>query len=153
MTVTYRIIDPDPDVDMPGCTVTVCEADGNEVWRAWTPEHIDIATVLNLDGFPTIVDDRTTTETTEVQFRVATVDEAKAIYPPQVDPAGNVIVTTEDQHRVIATYAAVLEVVNLHDAAVACELPTQALVDEALAWAAAQAANARPQHVRGTRKN
>lgn len=130
MTVVYRIIDPGPGEEP--YTVTVCEADGIEVWRALTPLAIDVATVLNLDGFPTIVDDRSDTDTTEVTFRVATVAEAAVIYPPQIEH-GQVVQTTADQHRVIATYAAVLEVVPLADAAIACDLSERELIDEATA--------------------
>jgi hypothetical protein len=140
---TYKIIDPTPD-DLTDCTVTVClDDDGRELWRAWTPAPIDVATVLNVDHFPTIADERTTTDTTEISFRVATVDEAQVIYPPHVDQFGRIVATTEDQHRVMAAYAAVLELVDVADAAKACGLPKKALIDEALGWEAAKVRSAK----------
>ena len=118
-----RIIDND-DERFPDQILIAGYQDGVEVWRSWLPAEIDPAVRLNIDLGPA-ADERSDTETTEVSYRVPSTSEARLL---DISP---------DQHRVVATYAAVVEAVSLSDAATACELPEQALIEEAQGWAAA----------------
>lgn len=121
---TVRIIDNDDD-RYEGWTLIECVDDtGQTVWRSWAPPEIDPAVRLNVDH-PTATDDRTDTATTQIGYRVPTVEEASA---------HDLGITDPDHHRAVATYAAVVEAVPVEDAAAAVELDAQALVDEALAW-------------------
>lgn len=123
--MTIRIVDNDDD-RYPGQTLIECvNDDGDIVWRSWADESVDPAIRLNIDH-PNASDDRTTTTTTEIAYRVPTVDEAPSV-----------MIEDPDTHRAVAAYAAAVEAVTVDDAAAACELDPQALVDEALAWEAA----------------
>jgi len=122
MTVEYRIVDNDRDDDYPGMVCIETWQDGALVARSWDEASVDPAIRLNVD-YPTAVDDRTTTKETEVAYRVPTVAEAAKIG------------MTPELHKVMATYAAVIESVPLANAAEAVALPEAELVDEAKAWA------------------
>lgn len=136
--ITQRIVDND-DARFSDHVLIVGEQDGQEVWRSWASETIDPAVRLSPD-LPTAVDDRTSTKEGEVIYRVPTVEEYVALNQMRARDYG-VAEADEpgaDHHRVVATYAAVVDAVPVADAAAAVGLPEQALIDEALGWAAAQ---------------
>lgn len=124
-----RIVDN--DTDRAGTLIECVNDDGDIVWRSWADESVDPAIRLNIDH-PYASDDRTTTATTEVVYRVPTVDEAPSV-----------MIEDPDTHRAVATYAAVVGASTVAAAAAACGVDPQALSDEALAWAAAAAAKER----------
>jgi hypothetical protein len=134
-----RIIDNDDD-RFPGHTLIECIDDhGNTVWRSWAPDDIDPAIRLAPDQYPVVADERKTTDTTEVTYRVPTIDEYRKITNNRArdynDPEPGEM--GKDHHRVLATLAATVEAVDLEDAAEAVQLDEADLVAEAEAWAAA----------------
>ena len=73
---TVRIVDNDDD-RFPGHTLIECIDDdtGEVAWRSWAPSDIDPAVRLAPDQYPTVADERKTTDTTEITYRVPTIDE------------------------------------------------------------------------------
>ena len=136
-----RITDNDDD-RFPGHTLIECvdDATGEVVWRSWAPDDIDPAVRLAPDQYPVVADERKSTDTTEVAYRVPTIPEyremsnlkARDYNDPEPDEMG------KDHHRVLATLAAVVEAVTVDDAARAVELDKADLIAEAEAWAAAE---------------
>jgi len=120
-----RIVDNE-DERYPDCVLIECVDDlsGEILWRSWAPEDVDPAIRLNPDSYPVVDDVRTTTETETIHYRVPTVAEFTGL-------AGSY---QEDAHRVIATYAAVVEAVTVSEAAKAAQVDEQVLVDEAQGW-------------------
>lgn len=142
----FRIVDNN-DPRFPGQVCIECvEDDGRVSSRSWAPADVDPAVRIGPEH-PVAVDDRTTTDTTEVVYRVPTVDEYKQLngiknreyVDPEPGEAG------KDHHRVVATYAAVLEAVTVDEAAAAVELDKADLVAEAEAWAVAAPKEVRPR--------
>lgn len=133
----FRIVDHN-DPRFPGHVCIECvEDDGRVSSRSWAPADVDPA--VRVTEVAALVDDRTTTDTTEIPVRVPTVDEYRALCgikrrdyaDPDPGECG------KDHHRVIATYLAVKEFVTVDEAAAAVEVDKAALVAEAEAWAVA----------------
>lgn len=132
-----RIVDNDTGRD--GVLIE-CVEGGRVIWRSWAPDDIDPAIRLAPDQYPVVADERTDTATTEIAYRVPTVEEYRALNgikardytDPEPGQAG------ADHHRVLATLAAVVEAVTVDDAAQAVELDKADLVAEAEAWAIAK---------------
>ena len=137
---TVRIVDNDDD-RFPGHTLIECIDDdtGEVAWRSWAPSDIDPAVRLAPDQYPTVADERKTTDTTEITYRVPTIDEYRKIANIRArdyaDPEPGEM--GKDHHRVVATLAAVVEAVTVKDAAEAVKLEEADLIAEAEAWAAA----------------
>lgn len=122
-----RIVDNDKP-SHPGQTLIECVNDGGRVlWRSWAPDELDPAVRLSPTEFPVVADERSTTDTTEIAYRVPTVAEFESF-------AGD----SREEHRVLATLAVTAGAVSLADAAQAAQVTQKALVNEALGWAAAR---------------
>lgn len=135
----FVIVDHD-DPRFPDHTCIACfEDDGRMSSISWAPYDIDPAVRIGPE-MPVAIDARKATETTEIAYRVPTIDEYRTLNgvkgrdyrDPEPGEPG------KDHHRVVATYAAVLEVVTVDDAATACQIDKAELVAEAEAWAVAR---------------
>lgn len=132
---THQIID-NPDEDrFPGqvCIATI-EDDGRISSLSWAPADIDPAVRLNLD-IGVADDKRTTTPDEPVAYRVP--DEAEFRALANMRRSEYELDGGKDDHRVVATYAAVKELVTVEAAAEAAAVEPAALVAEAEAWDAA----------------
>lgn len=137
---TFVIVDHDDPRFPDMVCIETHEGDGRVSSRSWAPLNVDPAIRIGPE-LPVAVDDRKTTDTTEIAYRVPTVAEYRTLNgvkgrdynDPEPGEPG------KDHHRVIATYAAVLEVVTVKEAADACEHTEAELVAEAEAWAVAEA--------------
>lgn len=139
---THQIID-NPDEDrFPGqvCIATI-EDDGRVSSLSWAPPDIDPAVRLNLD-IGTADDKRTTTPDEPVAYRVPDETEFRAL--SNMKRSEYELDGGKDDHRVLATYAAVKELVTVDDAAAAAALEPADLVAEAKGWQAAVELDRRP---------
>lgn len=110
-----RVVDND-DERFAGETLIECVDNGRVLWRSWLPDDVDPAIRLNPDH-PVARDDRSTTTTTEIAYRVPTVEEAPSVG-----------IEDPEQHKAIAAYAVAKDVVTLADAAAAAELSEDDLI-------------------------
>lgn len=132
---SHQIIDNPAEDRFPGqvCIATI-EDDGTVSSLSWAPPDIDPAVRLNLD-IGTADDKRTTTPNEAVAYRVP--DEAEFRALSNMKRSEYELDGGKDDHRVVATYAAVKEIVTVEAAAAAAALEPADLVAEAQAWDAA----------------